>query len=157
MPAVELRKLAARGALAHIARGLYRIADPLLPATPRDQFAEAVLRVGADADLTHDAVLSLHGLALVNPRHIRVATPHRVRADLPGHIRLIQRELPAETLTIYEGIPCTTVVQALVDCRGLVMAERLYQAARQAHREGLLTTRELHTFRRQQRRTAGAA
>ncbi len=145
VPAVELRKLAARGALAHVSRGLYRLTDAF--ATDRDQFAEAVLRVGPDAYLTHDAVLALHGLALVNPRRIRVATPRRVRANLPGYIQLILRDLPADALTEYEGIPCTTVAQALVDCQGLVMADRLAEATKRARAEGLLTTREMRLLR----------
>ena len=32
-----------------------------------------MLRVGADSYLTHDAVLALHDLGLVNPRRIRTA------------------------------------------------------------------------------------
>ena len=146
VPAVELRKLAARGALTHVGRGLYRVADA--PATNRDQLAEAVRLMGRDAYLTHDAVLALHQLALVNPRRIRVATPHRVRAVLPGFIQLVHRtDLPPAALTIYEGIPCTTVAQALLDCRGLVMTERLAEARRDALRQGLLTTGESRRLR----------
>ncbi|MCU1400122.1 MAG: hypothetical protein JWN62_3231 [Acidimicrobiales bacterium] len=48
---------------------------------------EAVLRVGADAYLTHDAVLAFHELAQVNPRLIRVGTPRRVRARMPTSSR----------------------------------------------------------------------
>ena len=44
VPPVELRKLAARGGLEHVAYGLYRF-DDVRP-TPRDEFMEAVLRVG---------------------------------------------------------------------------------------------------------------
>lgn len=136
VPGVELRKLAGRGALRKVAYGLYRVPD-VVP-TPLDQFAEAVLRVGPDAYLTHDAVLALHGLALVAPVVIRVGTPHRTRAKLPPHIEVLVRRLPEEALTYYEGIRCTTVAQALLDCRGLVMTERLLDATRQARRAGLV-------------------
>lgn len=140
VPAVELRKLTARGALAHRGHGVYRYLDT--PTTERDQFAEAVLLVGRDAYLTHDAVLALNGLALVNPRQIRVGTPHRVRTALPRFVQVVHRRLPEDLITQYEGIRATTVAQALVDCRGLVMPERLVQAANEARREGLLTQRE---------------
>ena len=140
IPAVELRKLAARGALTNVGYGVYRVAD----ARPdeRDQFAEALLLVGPDAYLTHDAVLALHHLALVNPRKLRVGTPHRTRGHLPAYIEVLRRQLPPEDLTVYDGLRCTTVARALIDCRGLVMTERLREAAAEATKQGLLTRRE---------------
>lgn len=140
VPAVELRKLANRGGLTHIARGLFRFDD--VPVTGRDGYMEAVLRVGAEAFLTGDAVLALHDLALVNPRRIRVGTPARVRADLPGTVEVIQQQVEPEQLTLYEGIPATTIGRALLDAKGLVMRERLVDAARDAIARGLLLRRE---------------
>lgn len=145
VPPVELRKLAARGALERRGRGLYRFVG--LPVTERDQFAEAVRLVGPDAYLMGDAVLALHGLALVNPRRIRVGTAHRVRAQLPEFVEVVHRQLPEDVLTEYEGIPSTTVAQAVLDCRGKVMSSRLTDAARRARREGLVTDREYRRLR----------
>lgn len=145
VPPVELRKLAARGALTHIGRGLYRLVD--VPGNDYDGFAEAVFRVGPDAYLTHDAVLAFHGLGLVNPRRIRVGTPRRVRARLPASILVVHRQLPPGALTAYEGIPSTTVAQAILDCRGLVMEERLRNAVAQARKAGLLTRSEVSRLR----------
>ena len=140
VPPVELRKLAARGGIEHVGRGLYRFED--IPKTAGDQYMEAVLLVGNDAYLTHDAVLDLHELGLVNPRRIRVGTPHRVRTRLPDHIEMIRRNLDPEDLTSVEGIPTTTVARALLDCRDLMMGERLAEAARTAAARGLLRRRE---------------
>src|SRR3954464_4863876 len=92
VPPVELRKLSQRGGLEHVAHGLYRFDD--IPHTGRDQFMEAVLRVGPDAFLVGDAVLALHDLALVNPRAIRVATPHRERHRLPDFLKVERRDVP---------------------------------------------------------------
>jgi len=136
IPAVELRKLAGTGGIEHIAYGLYRFDD--VPRTGRDQFMESVLRVGPDAYLTHDSVLALHELALVNPRRIRIGTPKRARPRLPDYIEVIQRRLEPYDLTIYESIPTTTVARALFDCRGLVIGERLVSAAKEAAARGLL-------------------
>ena len=86
IPAIELVILAARDRLQHITRGIYRFAE--LPTTRIVQFYEAALRVGEDAVLMGDAVLALHDLALVNPRTIRVATPHRVRRHLPNWVKV---------------------------------------------------------------------
>ncbi|MGZ4707242.1 MAG: type IV toxin-antitoxin system AbiEi family antitoxin domain-containing protein [Acidimicrobiales bacterium] len=136
VPAVELRKLTQRGGLDHVAYGLYRFDD--IPHTGRDQYMEAVLRVGPGAYLTHDAVLALHDLSLVNPRRIRVGTPKRARPHLPDDVEVIQRRLDRADLTTFEGIPTTTMRRALLDCRGIVMQERLLDAAREAARRGLL-------------------
>ena len=146
VPAVELRKLTARGALTNVAYGLYRLADAR--PTEYDQFAEAMLRVGDGAYLRGDAVLALHQLVLVNPRRIRVGAPRRVRAALPEFIDLCEEVVPKEDLTVYEGLRATTVARALLDCRGQVMTERLLNAAKQAKAEGLLTGREYARVRR---------
>ncbi|CAN5296633.1 type IV toxin-antitoxin system AbiEi family antitoxin domain-containing protein [soil metagenome] len=146
IPAVELRKLAARGALSNIAYGLYRFNE--VPPHARDQFAEALLRVGEGAYLTADAVLALHDLAQVNPRRIRVGAPHRTRARLPGFIQIVDFEVPESELTTYEGIRSTTVARALLDCRGIVMRERLREATREAWLKGLLTPAERVRVRR---------
>ncbi|GAB3201048.1 hypothetical protein GCM10027062_22110 [Nocardioides hungaricus] len=146
VPAVELRKLAARGALTNLAYGLYRFNE--VPAGAHDQFAEALLRVGEGAYLMADAVLALHDLAQVNPRRIRVGTAHRTRADLPRFVEVVERDVPEDELTIYEGLRSTTVAQALLDCRGLVMRERLRDGARAAWRKGLLTPAERTRVRR---------
>lgn len=140
VPPVELRKLAGRGGLEHVAYGLYRFDD--VPRTGRDEYMEAVLRVGRDAYLTHDAVLALHDLGLVNPRRIRVGTPHRARARMPEYIEVVQQHLEPAELTTYEGIPSATVARALLDCRGILMGDRLADAAREAARQGLLRRSE---------------
>lgn len=140
IPVVELRKVAHRGGVEHVAYGLYRFDD--IPRTDRDQYMEAVLRVGTDAYLTHDAVLALHDLGLVNPRRIRVGTPKRARPQLPAYIEVIQRRLQTVDLTAYEGIPASTVARALLDCRGSVMRDRLVEAGQEAARRGLLRRTE---------------
>jgi len=144
VPVVELRKLAHRGGLSRIGRGLYRFDD--IPATPQDPFAEAVLWAGRDAVLAADAVLALHHLAQANPTTLRVYTPHRVRRQERDHITIIQKHLPARDQVRYYGIPSTTVRRALVDCGDLIMASRLREAAHAARAEGLLTASEWNTL-----------
>ena len=145
IPAVELRKLAFRGALERVGRGVYRHLG--VPGTMRDQYAEAVLLVGPDAYLSGESVLALHDLALVNPSHILVGTPHRVRTRLPRVVRAVRRNLPPEALTAYEGIPSTSVFQAIDDCMATVVAERLRDAIADAGRQGLITSREQAVLR----------
>ena len=141
VPTVELRKLAHRGFLERVGRGLYRFPD--LPVNERTEYMEAVLWAGEGAALSHDAVLALHGLGFANPSTIRVTVPRRVRKTHPRHdITIIQAQLPDEDLTTYEGIPSTTVARALLDSRGLLMTSRLHEAARTARDHGLLLADE---------------
>jgi len=140
IPPVELPKLAATGGLLHVAYGPWRFDDQ--PRTGRDQFMEAVFRVGADAYLTHDAVLAFHELAQVNPRRIRIGTPHRARARVPDFVEVVRQQIDPADLTVYEGVPSTTVARALIDCRDTIMRDRLLDAVATAKRTGLLRTRE---------------
>lgn len=141
VPAIELPKLARRGGLTQLAYGLYRVDDA--PVDAGAQYAEAVLRVGEDAFLTHDSVLALHDLGLVNPRRIKVAALRRARPRLPSWIEFLQRSDLAETdITVYDGIRSTTVAQALTDCTFIVMSERLLEAAKVARSRGLLRSAE---------------
>jgi predicted transcriptional regulator of viral defense system len=140
VPDWALRQLAARGGLTRHGHGVYRFDD--VPATDRDEFMEAVLEVGRDAYLVQDTVLALHRLADVNPRRLRVGTPHRVRVALPQAVEIVTRKDRPEDLTVYEGIPTTTVARALLDARGTVMTERLVDATEEARERGLLLRRE---------------
>jgi predicted transcriptional regulator of viral defense system len=140
VPAVELRKLAHRGALTQLTYGVYRF--DAIPADRYSEYAEAVLRVGEDAFLTHDAVLALHELALVNPRAIKVGTARRVRRRLPDWVELIQRTDDVD-ITEYEGVRSTTLARALRDCVGTVPRDRLLGAAEEARLRGLLRRRDV--------------
>lgn len=109
----------------------------------KEELFEAVLRVGDDAFLTHDSVLALHELALVNPRRVRVGTPHRARPKLPPFVEVMRQELESAELTEYEGIPSATVARALMDCRTMVMTDRLIEATRDAAKRGLVRKRDV--------------
>lgn len=145
VPAVELPKLAARGGLTSIAYGLYRVTD--IPVTPRDQFAEALLRVGEGAYLHGESVLALLGLADVNPRQIKIATRRRARPTLPAFIELKQVKEDTPT-TLYEGLAAQRAADAILECRGRVQTDRLMDAATHARAGGLLSTAEWQQVRK---------
>lgn len=145
VPAVELPKLAARGGLENVAYGLYRVSD--IPPTAYDQFAEALLRAGEGAYLHGESVLALFGLADVNPRQIKVAVRRRARPKLPAFVELTHVKDEVRT-TFYEGLEAQPVADAILECRGRIETERLLDAAKQARKEGLLTTTEWHLVRK---------
>ncbi|MEI6700449.1 MAG: hypothetical protein WCL38_01675, partial [Actinomycetota bacterium] len=73
------------------------------------------------------------------PHKIRVATrSKRLRKNLPDWIKVETADVPEHDITLYEGIPITTVVRAILDARAYVMPERLLDAIPAAVHEGLL-------------------
>ncbi|WP_420638819.1 type IV toxin-antitoxin system AbiEi family antitoxin domain-containing protein [Candidatus Poriferisocius sp.] len=140
VPAVEVRKLAARGGMSNVARGLYRVEG--IDGGDHAPFAEAVLRVGQEAHLVGESVLALHDLAFVNPRRIKVGTPRRVRRELPAHIELVHTRTDPADLTEYYGIGSLTVAAAIRDSIGAVMPERLTESVERATEEGLVRRRD---------------
>lgn len=140
VPAVEVRKLASRGALTRLGHGVYRMEE-----TPTDlltEFAAAVALVGGDAVLADESVLAAHDLAQVNLRRIQVATAERVRKQLPPTIELISRRVPTDQRMDIDGVPAMRLVDAIRASRGKVMTSRLVDAARQADVRGLLDHRD---------------
>lgn len=137
VPAVEVRKLAARGALTQVGRGVYRMLEA--PSGRLSEFAEAVALAGADAVLADESVLAALDLTHINLRRIRVASPRRVRVTLPPTIELIHRQIPVEERADIEGIPAMTVAAAIRGARGRVMNGRLVEATRTAAARGLLS------------------
>lgn len=139
--AAEFDRLVDRGRLIPVSDRLYRLDG--MPHSRRHALAEAVLRVGRDAFLSHDAVLALHDLTDHDPSPVRVATPHAHRSTRwPQHLEVLRRHLPAEDLTTYRGIRSTTVTRALLDCCGVLAADQLIAAADRAVHSGLLLRRE---------------
>lgn len=148
VPPVELPKLTARGGLKNVAYGLYRVPDA--PAGAFDQFAEALLRAGEGSYLLGESVLALFGLADVNPRRIRVAVRRRTRPKLPPFIELTLVKDDVDT-TRYEGLESQRVADAILECRGRIERDRLMEAAKEARKEGLMTTREWRQVRKELR------
>lgn len=135
----EMSRWCSEGKLIRRGFGVYKIAR-WVP-TPYDAFAEAVALAGNGAFLWGESVLAMHGLALVDPRSVTVATPKRVRRQLPSWIRLVPAPR-GETGAVYEGIPSQRVADAIRSCVGTIMSDRLAEAADRARSEGLVTAEE---------------
>ncbi|MDQ0615296.1 putative transcriptional regulator of viral defense system [Microbacterium sp. W4I4] len=123
VPPVEVRKLAARGALRGYGQGVYTHRD--VPMTPLTEPTIAVALAGAGAFLHRESVLHLFGLGQFNPPKVRVGTRRRVRRALPEWMDLENRpDVPDSDLTRYEGIPATTVQRALKDMQHRMPPDR---------------------------------
>ncbi|MGO4454285.1 type IV toxin-antitoxin system AbiEi family antitoxin domain-containing protein [Arthrobacter sp. RAF14] len=142
VPAVEVRKLAHRGALRAYGKGVYVHRD--VPVDDLTQPAVATALAGNGAFLQREAVLDLLGLGQFNPHRIRVASRRRVRRMLPDWIELeIRVDIEDGDLTRYEGIPATTVRRALDDVYGRIPVERWATIVDQAWTRDLIDDREL--------------
>ena len=135
----EMSRWCADGKLVRRGHGVYKVAR-WVP-TPLGPFAEAVALMGDGGFLWGESVLSMHGLALVDPRSVSVATPKRVRRKLPDWVKAVPAPKGAST-TFYGGIPSQRVADAIKACEGSVMGERLAEAAKLARAEGLVTSGE---------------
>ncbi|WP_159611058.1 type IV toxin-antitoxin system AbiEi family antitoxin domain-containing protein [Glutamicibacter sp. JC586] len=137
VPAVEVRKLAHRGALRSYGKGVY--VHLSVPMTEFTQAAVAVALAGPGAFLQREAVFDLLGLGQFNPHRIMVGTRRRVRRVMPEWVELEQRmDVADEDLTHYEGVPSTTVGRALSDIRGRMPWNRWKSLVDQAHRRDLI-------------------
>lgn len=134
----ELNRWVDTGRLERRGRGVYKLV--MYTPTELDPYAEAVALVGDDSFLLGETVLAMHGLALVNPRKLTIGTPKRIRKVLPSWVEAIT--VSDKDTTRYEGIPSQTVTEAILDCRGCVLAERLRDAADAARESGLITKSE---------------
>jgi predicted transcriptional regulator of viral defense system len=140
VPAVEVRKLASRGALERRGKGVYRMTEA--PHTPLDEFAEAVAIVGQGAVLADESVLAALDLGQVNLRRIKVATDKRVRHAVPATVEVVHRHVDDRQRDSIDGIPSMTLPAALLAARATVLPERLVDAVRKATARELISHRE---------------
>lgn len=136
----QLRQLARRGRLEHVARGVYRV--PVLPRSEHDDLAFAIAWARGRAVLSHESALVLHGLSDVNPSVVHLTAPpdNYPRAQGSGPVRIHRRELRASDVTMVDGLPVTTVARAIVDCQELgTDPAQLRLAIRQARQSGELS------------------
>lgn len=145
VPAIELPKLAQRGKLENIARGLYRLTR-YVP-TKNDDYATAVARLGEGAYLFGESVIAMLGLAPTNPKYIYVAAPKRTRRKLPASIR-IRKPGEQDKLTLYDGIPSQDMATAIRAASSTMMDDRLMDAAAEASRQGYLLDKDYDELKR---------
>jgi hypothetical protein len=133
----DMSMLTKRGRLIKRGHGVYKLAR-YVP-TPYDAYAEAVVLVGVEAYLYGESVIAMLELAPTNPSRVFVATPSRVRKQLPDYIRLIKAN---DSVVQYEGIPSQSAYDAIRACQKTMMPERLEDATREAERQGYISNKQ---------------
>ncbi|MCQ9371379.1 hypothetical protein NQ024_09010 [Corynebacterium sp. 35RC1] len=147
VPAIELRKLASRGAFVKKQRGVYR--DPHYPSVDEyDYLREAVLTLGDGAYITADTVLEILGIGNLNPRLIHLASQKRHRRKLPDHWKL-RKANRSERVVRYNGIPAQHAADALKEVKPYVMPERWEVMVDQAKDEGFILNKHYKELKEQ--------
>jgi predicted transcriptional regulator of viral defense system len=141
-----LVRLAQRGRLERVSRGVYRIAH--YPTDRFSQYREAVLWAKASqgphtAVISHETALLLYGISDLNPVRVHITVPvkARFRRERPRWITIHHAGLTPGEITEYEGIPITSVDRAIVDVLGSTKRVDLARSAiAEALKKGILTS-----------------
>lgn len=146
VPAVEMRKLAARGVLRTYGQGVYTHRD--VPVTHRTEPAVAVALAGPGAFLQRESVLDLLRVGQFNPRQVRVGTRRRVRRALPDWMVLERRaDVSDDDLTDVEGVHATTIRRTLEDLQVRIAPDRWDALVATLVRRELLRPDEIPEFK----------
>ncbi len=157
-----LVRLAQRGRLERMSRGVYRIAH--YPADRLAQYREAILWARASQGpehvaLSHETALALYGISDVNPARVHLTVPvaARLRRERPEWITIHRADLAKDEILLHEGLPVTAVERSIMDVLSTSRrTEIARQAIAEALREGLLHADQAGTLRRQVNRAVHA-
>ena len=155
-----LVRLAQRGRLERMTRGVYRIAH--YPSDRLAQYREAVLWAKAsqgpeDIALSHETALLLYDISDANPSRVNLTVPTsaRWRRKCPAWVAIHRANLSPQDIGEHEGLPVTTVSRSIMD---VLLATHRTDVARQsvsdALRAGLLNSAEASSLRRSITRTS---
>ena len=140
----NMRKMTKTGLLTRLCHGVYQVRHHV--PTANDVYAAAVAMVGEKGYLRGASVIALLNLAPTDPSFIYIGAANRVRRRLPAGY--IVRDRKASVTTLYDGIRCQELMEALREAReeGVMEADRIRFAADKANEEGLLTDEECSQF-----------
>lgn len=140
----HLVKMADRGALCRLGRGVYQVKHHVF--SELDSFVNAVAVVGESAYLMGASVIAMFGLCPTNPSVVYVGSAKRVRRRLPPNIRL--HDMRPCTTVLYDGIRSESVYEALRTAKlgGAIEDERIASAAMKALEKGLVTDEQSSEF-----------
>lgn len=120
--ASALVKMAQRGRLERVSRGVYRV--PFFPTSSShfSDYHEAIAWAraghGPPAIISHESALALYGISDVLPAKFHLTIPKGSRFQrraVPARITVHHADLADEEITTYEGAPVTKVERTIKD------------------------------------------
>jgi predicted transcriptional regulator of viral defense system len=137
-------KLAERGQLERLSRGVYRV--PFVPGGEMAAYMAAALwPQGARGVLTHETALDLWDVSDINPTKIHITVPkgHRPQRDVPNGYVIHREDLDQAEVSAIDGVPVVKLGRAIrQSATERVGRDLLEQAARHGRSRGLLSARE---------------
>src|SRR3954452_9014760 len=121
-----------RRRLDRIYRGVYAVGHTVL--SREAHWMAAVLACGDGAALSHRDAAALYALRPSAATRIDVTIDSRNGRSRRRRIRLHRSPLPAEEVTVIDGIPVTSVARTLLDLAAVVQMDALKRAIKQAER-----------------------
>jgi predicted transcriptional regulator of viral defense system len=148
-----LARLAQRGRIERVSRGVYRL--PYFPPNRFSQYHEVVLWAmancgPAEAAVSHASALSVYGISDSNPDtiHLNVPRSARLRREKPKGLVVHYADIAAEDIKVHEGIPVTTVARTVRDLlEAGARIDLIRQAISEARREGYVDAAEARRLR----------
>jgi predicted transcriptional regulator of viral defense system len=149
-----LVRLTQRGRLERTARGVYRISH--YPQAKFSQYREAVLWAEAshgpeNVALSHETALVLYGISDANPSAVHITVPKsaRLRRERPKWIAVHHADLDPHDVSVYEGLPVSTIARTITDILGTTGRFGLArQAVADARRVGHISRSEADRLKR---------
>jgi predicted transcriptional regulator of viral defense system len=140
-----LARLAQRGRIVRIARGVYRI--PYLSPGRFSQYREAVLWAKANRGpdpiaISHETALVVYGISDANPASIHLTVPRsaRLRRRMPKGITVHYDDLSPNDISMQEALPVTTIERTITDLlQSGGRTDLMKQAISDARREGYVS------------------
>ncbi len=137
-------KLAERGQLERVSRGVYRV--PFVPGGQMQAYMAATLwPQGVRGVLTHETALDLWDVSDVNPTKVHITVPrtHRPQRDIPKAYAIHREDLDPTDVTAIESIPVITLARAIRQCAETHLGrDLLEQATRHGRARGLISAHE---------------
>jgi very-short-patch-repair endonuclease len=112
------------GRLHFVHRGVYAVGHRVL--SQRGRWMAGVLACGTAAVLSHRSAAALWGIRPTSRAFIDVTTPRRLHAR-PG-LHPHRAVLPADEVTVHDGIPTTTPARTLLDLAAVIPRQALERA-----------------------------
>ncbi len=164
--ASALVKMAQRGRLERVARGVYRL--PFFPASSskysdyHEIIAWARAGHGPSAVISHESALALHSISDALPAKFHITIPEKSRFQrrtIPTRIVVHNANLNAKDITNHEGVPVTTIERTIQDVIDRGQSDFAAQAIRDARRQKYInqtTAMRLTNYLKRQRNKSNA-